>query len=104
MRTAAAGALSKTSALAVTEAHDSTRPHFVETDSSQENDCGQHLGDHSVSTSVLRGLRAHDAHALLHVGSGATVGEQDAVEARPNRSLREEAPRFLVDLELIDML
>jgi hypothetical protein len=35
----------------------------------------------------------------VHVGGGATVGEQDAVEARPDRPLREEAPRLLVDLE-----
>lgn len=57
-------------------------------------------GGHAVGAAVLRSLRAHDAHALLHVGGGATVGEQDAVEARPDRALREEAPRLLVDLEL----
>src|SRR5438034_757599 len=47
---------------------------------------GEPTGGHSVGSSVFRGLRAHDTHALLHVGGGATVGEQDAVEARPDRS------------------
>src|SRR5207247_9162766 len=57
-------------------------------------------GGHAVGAFVLRGLRSNDAHALLHVGGGATVREQDAVEAGPDRPLREEAPRLLVDLEL----
>src|SRR2546427_362137 len=61
---------------------------------------GEPTGGHSVGSSVLWGLRTHDAHALLHVGGRATVGEQDAVEAGPDRPLREEAPRLLVDLEL----
>jgi hypothetical protein len=61
---------------------------------------GEATGGHAVRSFVLRGLRAHDAHALLHVGGGATVREQDAVEAGPDRPLREEAPRLLVDLEL----
>src|SRR5262245_52569500 len=61
---------------------------------------GESTGGHSVGSSVLRGLRAHDAHALLHVDRGATVGKQDAVEAGSDRPLREEAPRLLVDLEL----
>src|SRR5206468_97769 len=61
---------------------------------------GEPAGGHPVGSSVLRGLRPHDAHALLYVGGGATVGEQDAVEAGPDRSLREEAARLLVDLEL----
>src|SRR5215471_1409378 len=61
---------------------------------------GEPTGGHSVGTSVLRDLRARDAHALLHVGRRATVGEQDAVEAGPDSALGEESPRLLVDLEL----
>src|SRR5215831_18142096 len=61
---------------------------------------GEPTGRDAVGSSVFRSLRAHDADALLHVDGGATVGEQDAVEAGPDRSLSEEAARLLVDLEL----
>src|SRR5262245_26159546 len=40
------------------------------------------------------------AHALLHVGGRATVGEQDAVETGADGSFSEEAAPLLVDLEL----
>src|SRR5215470_11187313 len=61
---------------------------------------GESSGGDAIGSFVLWGLRAHNAHALLDVSGRATVGEQDAVEARPDRSLREEASRLLVDLEL----